>query len=227
MPITDNEITEYCENMEHGVILCIGSGKQLKTGTMFAIGDQVQNFKDRASLFYRYPVDNTKQLRAIFPDISKPDLIHKLGNSTPNDSKIYFDDLSQELQARGSGLNTEITKFQPKISHKRIIEFGTVQNTANTDIAFFRDQDLIMMHKWTHPTAISFERQEFARDCMIGNKKIIEAYNWLKGHGQNINPLYLSWVPRWHRILILIPPEWYGRRHTHALRYATDGVIGI
>jgi len=209
---------DYIDGLDAAVILIVGSGKMFKTGTMFSILNTCPTLSARLKAMYRYPVCD-KALKKMFPPWA--DLIYSaecLDEVQPG-SILILDDLSRLFGSRGSGGNKDLQENQPAISHKSILEIGTVQNLSNSDIAFFRDQDLIRIYKLMRPDAIAFERDEFAQDALTANLQITRAADYLRERGQEINPLYLSWVPTFHRVIYIEPPAWYGRAHTHVLRH--------
>jgi len=223
---------DYLDGLDAAVILIVGSGKMFKTGTMFSLLNACPTLGNRLKALYKYPVPE-KLLERMFPpwknSIYKADTLQDV---LP-ESVLIIDDLSRMLGSRGSGANKDLQENQPEISHKSVVEIGTVQNLSNADIALFRDQDLIRIYKYSRADAISFERPEFMKDSLTANYQIARAVNVLKERGQEINQLYLSWIPRFHRLIYLDPPNWYGRAHTHVLRYdlpdedGDDNVPGV
>lgn len=68
------------------------------------------------------------------------------------------------------------------ISHKDILLMLTLQNTSNVDLAFFRDQDVVMIHKKMHDVAVSNEREEFQLQCQMANILIDECSAPINSH---------------------------------------------
>ena len=207
-----SEILNYLDNMKHGVVFFVGSGKTFKTGTMFSVWEhpQCRNLRDRIKAFYDPPIAAEKFL----PKDQHPMTITDIFNA-PARSILVLDDMPVTQQSRGSGMNKRPQQLQGVISQKKIVIHGTLQTIASGDIAFLRDQEAIFIHKWMHPSAIKYEREEYQNQCATANRKIYHVHRALREKGLRINPLYISWVPDFNKALILDPPAWYNEDIAH------------
>ena len=200
---------DYINEMPHGVIAILGSGKTFKSGTLYSLLDYCPGLMARKKAFYKFP--NVKEL---FPSSLKSYTVDDLDDVEP-DSICIIEDANRVYPSRGSASKSDLQEWMGIISHKDILVMLTVQNTSNTDLAFFRDQNFIMLHKKMNATAISYEREEFRVNCQRANL-LIDQYSAL----HNVPYHYVTYLPDFDEILILDhPPEWYGYDQSHALRY--------
>lgn len=199
---------EYINNMNHGVVSLLGSGKTFKSGTMYTLLDSLPKLKKRKKAFFKFP-----SVDELFKDA---DLnvysVNDLWDVEP-DSILIIEDANRVFPSRSSSKTADLQEFLGVISHKDILIFLTVQNTSNTDIAFFRDQDVIFLHKKMNLTAIKYEREEFRMNCTWSNVLIDQT---AKKH--NIEPLFISYVSTGELIYLPNVPTWYNETISHALR---------
>ena len=195
--------------MPHGVIAILGSGKTFKSGTLYSLFDYCPCLMSRRKAFYKFPsVDN------LFPYSLKSYTVNDFDDVDP-DSICVIEDANRVFPSRSSARTSELQEWMGIISHKDILVMLTVQNTSNTDLAFFRDQNVVMLHKKMNPTAISYERDEFKVNCQRANL-LIDQYS----AQYNVPYHYVSYLPDFDQVLILDkPPSWYGYDQSHALRY--------
>lgn len=206
----------YINGMSHGVVPIVGSGKQFKSGTMYDLLSTLPSLCSRKKAFYKFP-----SVRELFPSFMKGYPVDNLWDVEP-DSILVIEDANRVFPSRASSKATDLQEFLGVISHKDILIFLTIQNTSNTDMAFFRDQDIVFLHKRMDLVGIQYEREELQHHCSIGNI-IIENTALIEG----VNPLYVTYVPRFASTIILDnPPSWYGFIQSHALRnYDPRGVV--
>lgn len=197
---------DYLQTMSYGVVSILGSGKTFKSGTMYSLFDYVPALRDRRKAFLNFSGLDT------FPAGYGVE-ISSVWEAEP-DSILVIEDANRLFPSRASGKSSDLQEFLGIISHKDILIFLTVQNTANTDMAFFRDQDSILIHKRMSPSAICYERPEIASSCLDANAFMGD---FCSSSGVDFH--LVSYVPRFQEILVLEdPPSWYGWEQSHALR---------
>lgn len=201
---------DYIDSMRHGVVVFLGSGKTFKSGTMYSLLDYCPHLRGRRKAFYDFPIG----LGGLFPSSMKAYEVHDVWDIEP-DSIAVFEDANRLFGSRSSSRDTTIPEWLGVISHKDILVMLTVQNTANTDQAFFRDQDVVVVHKRMSPDGIRYERPEFQASCEWANVIIDDTAREL-----GVDWHMISYVPRFGERLIVdgIVPDWYGERQSHALR---------
>lgn len=206
--MSSDSCIDYINNMPHGVVAILGSGKTFKSGTLYSLLDYCPNLMSRKKAFYEFP-----SVEKLFPASLKAYVVEDLDDVEP-DSICIIEDANRVYPSRSSARTLDLQKWMGLISHKDILVMLTVQNTSNTDLAFFRDQDVIMVHKKMNPTAILYERDEFKVNCQRAN---ILIDNYAAEYGLTYH--YLSYLPDFDQVLILDnPPKWYGYDQSHALR---------
>lgn len=194
--------------MPHGVIAILGSGKTFKSGTLYSLLDYCPGLMSRKKAFYEFP-----SVEKLFPSSLKAYVVEDLDDVEP-DSICIIEDANRVYPSRSSVRTLDLQKWMGVISHKDILVMLTVQNTSNTDLAFFRDQNVVMLHKKMNTTAIQYERDEFKVNCQRANF-LIDQYSVQ----YNVPYHYVSYLPDFDQILILDkPPSWYGYAQSHALR---------
>lgn len=198
---------DYINSMPHGIVSILGSGKTFKSGTLYTLLDSCPGLKSRPIAFYRFPNST-----ALFPYKNQYN-IDDFDEVEP-DSVCVIEDANRIFPSRSSSRYADIQEWMGIISHKDILLMLTLQNTSNVDLAFFRDQDVVMIHKKMHNVAVSNEREEFQLQCQMANILIDECSAAYKQP-----PHYISYVPKFNRLLLLDhPPVWYGYDQSHALR---------
>lgn len=202
----ESETLAYLDSMSYGVVSVLGSGKTFKSGTMYSIFDYVPSLRSRPKAFLRFSGLD------VFPDgYGYP--VDSLWDAEPG-SILVIEDANRIFPSRASGRTADLQEFLGLISHKDILVFLTIQNTANTDMAFFRDQDSVLIHKRMSPAAVSYERPEIAGSCLDANAYMAD-FCRLTGADWHL----VSYIPRFHECLWLSdPPSWYGWLQSHALR---------
>jgi len=202
------DVLSYLDSMAHGVVPIVGSGKQYKSGTMYALLSVLPSLRARKKAFYKFPA-----VRELFPSFVRGYPVDNLWDVEPG-SILVIEDANRVFPSRASSKVVDLQEFLGVISHKDILVFVTVQNTSNTDLAFFRDQDIVFLHKRMSPVGIQYEREELQHHCSIANI-IIET----TAQRENVNPLMVTYVPRFASTIVIDdPPSWYGFAQSHALR---------
>lgn len=198
---------DYINKMNHGVVVILGSGKTFKSGTLYSLLEYCPDFRNRRKAFYKFPA-----VYDLFPSELLGYSVNKLNDIEP-DSICIIEDANRVFPSRSSK-SPVLQEFLGIISHKDILIFLTVQNTANTDLAFFRDQDVVFLHKKMNETGLQNEREEISMKCKWANQVIDEV-----SCSYNISPHYVSYASDFGQALILNhPPSWYGYEQSHALR---------
>ena len=197
---------EYLEHMNYGVVPIIGSGKTFKSGTMYSLFRYVPSLRSRSKAFLNFSgLEN-------FP-YGYGRCINDIWDTEP-DEILVIEDANRLFPSRMSGHSSSIQEFMGIISHKDILVFLTVQNTSNTDQAFFRDQDSVSIHKRMNPTSIGFERPEIASYCSSANSLMADFC-----HRTGADYHLVSYIPRFNEVMWLDdPPSWYDWNCSHALR---------
>lgn len=203
-----SSILAYIDGMDHGVIDIVGRGKTFKSGTLYSLFEYCPRLMARSKAFYRFPDVS------VFPEHLRAYSVDHFDDVIPG-SILIIEDANRVFPSRNSSRNPELQEFMGLISHKDILVILTVQNTNNTDIAFFRDQDIVTIHKLMNPSAIANERPELQAHCLYANLVIDSVSKAL-----NVTHHYVSYVPRWSdKVLVMDrPPAYYGPEISHALR---------
>ena len=202
-----NECLDYINGMPHGVVAILGSGKTFKSGTLYTLLDSCPGLKSRPIAFYKFP--NVKELFPFETQYSIEDF-----DDVEPDSICVVEDANRIFPSRSSSKFADIQEWMGIISHKDILLMLTLQNTSNVDLAFFRDQDVVLIHKKMHDVAVRNEREEFQLSCQMANILIDECSN-----AYNVPYHYISYVPKFNHLMILDhPPVWHGYEQSHALR---------
>lgn len=204
-----NRTLDYIANMDHGVIVFLGSGKTFKSGTMYSLLWGLPSLRERPKAFFRFP-----GLEDLFPEELGAYAVEDLWEVRPG-SIAVIEDANRLFPSRSSARSVDVQEWLGIISHKDILVMLTVQNTSNTDLAFFRDQDVVVVHKKMSPDGIQYERPEFQVSCQWANV-LIDDYSRRYGVDWHV----VSYVPRFGSMLILdgMVPSWYGYEQSHALR---------
>ena len=204
--MSESPTLRYLEGMNYGVIPIVGSGKTFKSGTLYSLFEYVSSFRRRDKAFLRF-----SGLEHFPPGYGYR--VDDIWDCEP-DSILVVEDANRLFPSRASARSSDLQEFLGIISHKDIVIVLTIQNTANSDVAWFRDQDSVSIYKRMNPASVVFERPEIASYCADAN-----AYmgDFCKATGADWH--LVSYVPRFHEVMYLdTPPEWYGWAQSHALR---------
>ena len=197
---------DYLSDMSYGVVSIVGSGKTFKSGTMYSLFEYVPELRKRKKMFLHF-----SGLELFPEDYGIP--ISDIWDAEP-DSILIVEDANRLYPSRSSSRSSDLQEFLGIISHKDILIFLTVQNTANTDMAWFRDQDSITIYKRMYAASVIYERPEIASFAADANVYIND---YCSRTGADFH--LVSYVPRFNEILYLRdPPSWYGWDQSHALR---------
>lgn len=149
-------------SLRHGIIGICASGKMGKSALAHTIAALV--FSDRVHYLYETAeVDLT-----MFPGYIR---IDNVDDAEPG-SVVVIEDLARLFHARGSGNDASLPKWLGIISHKDIVVIFTIQNFSEADIALFRSQNFIELHKIMHDEDLQFERDEFREKQLTANLMI-------------------------------------------------------
>jgi len=203
---SDSPTLRFLDSMNYGVVAILGSGKTFKSGTMYTILNEVPSLKKRNKAFLKFSG------LEYFP----PGYGHNVTDywDVEPGSILIIEDANRLFPSRQSSKAPDLQEFIGIISHKDILIFLTTQNTANVDMAFFRDQDNLLIHKYMNPLSIAYEREEITSYCQDANRMICE-----KSYEKKVDWHYLSYVPMFSECLILDHPVgFYNWNISHSLR---------
>lgn len=208
MRINEDSLTlEYLDSMDYGVVPIVGSGKTFKSGTMYSLFEYVESFRNRRKAFLKFSG------LELFPD-NYGTVVDDVWDVEP-DSILVVEDANRLFPSRSSSRSSDLQEFLGLISHKDIVVVLTIQNTANSDVAWFRDQDSVLICKRMNPSSVQFERPEIASYCADANAYMSD---FCDATGADWH--LVSYVPRFHEVLHLPDvPSWYGWEQSHALRH--------
>ena len=159
-----SRLLDELSTMPHGIIGISASGKQGKSALAFAIACMTPGIRDRP----RYLFETAQADLGCFPGF---ECITDLDDAPPG-SVVVIEDLGRIFAARGSAQNAVLPRWLGVISHKNIIVIFTIQNLSDADIALFRSQNFIELHKIMHDEDIEFERPEFREASTYANLMI-------------------------------------------------------
>lgn len=202
---SESPTLNYLDSMNYGVVCILGSGKTFKSGTMYTILDEVPSLKKRPKAFLKFSG------LEYFPK----DYGHNVTDywDVEPGSILIIEDANRLFPSRSSSKTPDIQEFIGLISHKDILIFLTTQCTANVDMAFFRDQENLIIHKYMSPLSIAYERPECASFCQDANRMIYEV-----SYKKQVDWHYISYVPMFSECLILDQPVgFYGWEISHSL----------
>lgn len=154
-------LSELC-SLRHGIIGICASGKMGKSALAHTLAAMV--YPDRVKYLYE-----TAQVDlSMFPGYIR---IDSVDDAEPG-SVVLIEDLGRLFHARGSGQDASLPRWLGIISHKNIIVIFTIQNFSDADIALFRSQNFIELHKLMHDEDLQFERDEFREKQLTANLMI-------------------------------------------------------
>lgn len=203
---TGSRAVDYISQMEHGVLVVVGSGKQGKSCSLHSL--IAMCFPDRPKCI----------MDPLFYDVRMfPGYRHA---SEPGDVRIgsvcIIEDVNRVFNSRGSSRNQLLQEWLGIISHKSILVAITTQSMAGTDMEFLRSQDAIAIHKRMHSEDIAFERPEFATNQVMANEWISRA---CIRHPQ-VEPRAWCFLPRFNECVSIPKVNWWGYANSHMLRGA-------
>lgn len=190
--------------MDHGIIICVGSGKQGKSCTMHSLINLC--FPDRP----KYLLDTMNVDPSVFPGYS----VAHTPDEIPVGAIAIIEDVNRVFHSRGSGKDATLQKWLGVISHKSNIVCITTQSMASTDIEFLRSQDVIIMNKRMHDEDIAFERPEFRNNQMVANE-------WIRRSiASFLETDERAWTffPRFNECVSIPMVPWWTFRNSHMFR---------
>jgi len=195
---------DYIKGMEHGLIIAVGSGKQGKSCSLHSL--IALCWKDR-------PV---YMLDPLVYDISMFPGYHRISETKriPIGAVVVIEDVNRIFHSRGSSKNTDIQGWLSIISHKSNVVCVTTQNMADTDVAFVRSQDCILMNKYMHEEDLMFERPEFKLGQAMANLWIDRSE---KAYPRTDRRAW-CFFPRFNECVAIPKVEWWTYRNSHMLR---------
>lgn len=161
MPKASSRLLSELETMRHGIIGICASGKQGKSALAHTIVNCVPNFASRPHYLY----ETAEVDLSMFPGYI---LTHDV-DEIPSGSVVLIEDLGRIFHSRGSGNLAELPRWLGIISHKSIVVVFTIQNFSDADIALFRSQNFIELHKLMFDEDLGFEREEFRANQTMAN----------------------------------------------------------
>ncbi|MBR6213579.1 MAG: hypothetical protein IKQ67_02910 [Candidatus Methanomethylophilaceae archaeon] len=195
---------DYISAMEHGVIIAVGSGKQGKSCSLHSL--LAYCHPDRP----KYLLDTLDFDVSVFPGYR---LVSKTSD-IPVGSAVVIEDVNRIFQSRGSSKRGDIQGWLSIISHKSIIIAITTQNLADTDIAFLRSQDAIVMNKWMHHEDLQFERPEFRFQQSAAN----DAIDLANAMNPDVDRRAWCYFPRFEEVVSIPKVDWWSYANSHMFR---------
>ena len=199
-----SEAIEYIKGMEHGLIIAVGSGKQGKSCSVHSL------------IAYCWPDRPVYLLDPLDYDISMFPGYRKVSHTRdiPVGAVTVIEDVNRIFQSRGSSRNTGIQGWLSVISHKSNVVCLTTQNMADTDIAFVRSQDAVILNKYMHEEDLNFERPEFRVGQAMANRWIDIA------NAKHPETDRRAWCffPRFNECIAIPKVSWWTYRNSHMLR---------
>ncbi len=201
---------EYVRNMEHGVIIAVGSGKQGKSCSLHSLIDLCWSDRDV------YMLDRMDYDISMFPGYR----LVKTAAEIPVGSVVIIEDVNRVFHSRGSSKDPTLQKWLGIISHKSTVVCITTQSMAGTDIEFVRSQDAVVMCKRMHSEDLAFERPEFRTNQALANHWIDHA---VSTH-PDVDERAWCFFPRFNECVSIPKVDWWTYRNSHMLRDVTVGV---
>lgn len=190
--------------MPHGIIGIVASGKQGKSALAFTIAELV--YPDRP----HYLFETADADLSCFPGFS---LVTEFDDIPPG-SVVIIEDLGRIFHSRTSGHDSSLPRWLGIISHKSILVIFTIQNLSDADIALFRSQNFIHLHKMMYDEDLAFERAEFREDQIMANLMIRRFSN----EHPDVPLKSLVYSPRHSEVTSWPLVGWWSDRCAHFLR---------
>ncbi|MBE6522555.1 MAG: hypothetical protein E7Z62_05455 [Thermoplasmata archaeon] len=199
-----SETIDYIKGMEHGLIIAVGSGKQGKSCSVHSL------------IAYCWPKRPVYMLDPLDYDVSMFPGYYKVKRTCdiPVGAVAVIEDVNRIFQSRGSSKNTNIQGWLSIISHKSNVVCITTQNMADTDIAFVRSQDAVLLHKYMHQEDLQFERPEYRLEQAVANRWIDIA----NAHNPETDRRAWCFFPRFNECIAIPKVGWWTYRNSHMLR---------
>lgn len=197
--------------MRHGIIGICASGKQGKSALAHTIVNCVPNLASRPHYLYETAEVDLR----MFPGYI---LTHDVDEIPPG-SVVLIEDLGRIFHSRGSGNSAELPKWLGIISHKDIVVVFTIQNFSDADIALFRSQNFIELHKVMFDEDLNFEREEFRENQNVAN---IMIRRFAVEHPE-VPMISMVFSPRHSEVTAWPLVSWWNDECAHFLRDAKVG----
>jgi len=204
MTVQRSKAIDYIRDMEHGIIIAVGSGKQGKSCSLHSL--IAMCWPDRP----KYMLDTLTYDVSIFPGYT---LVSKTSD-IPVNAIVVIEDVNRIFQSRGSSKRTDLQGWLSIISHKSIVVCITTQNLADTDIAFLRSQDAVVMCKYMHQEDLQFERPEFRQSQASANFWIDVA----NARFPRVDRRAWCYFPRFEDCVAVQKVPWWTYRNSHMFR---------
>ena len=202
--MSENRSIPSISAMDHGIMICVGSGKQGKSCTLHSLVDIC--FPGRK----KYLLDTSRVDISIFPGYGLAHVVDDI----PVGAVAVIEDVNRVFHSRGSSKDPTLQKWLGVISHKSNVVCITTQSMASTDIEFLRSQDVILVQKRMFPEDIEFERPEFRPGQMIANEWIRRACSQYP----EVDGRAWSFLPRFNECIAIPPVPWWSFANSHMLR---------
>ena len=195
---------EYVSEMEHGLVIAVGSGKQGKSCSLHSL--IAMCWPGRPV----YMLDPMEYDVSMFPGYRRVAEAKEI----PVGAVVVIEDVNRIFHSRGSSKNTDIQGWLSIISHRSNVVCLTTQNMADTDIAFVRSQDVVVMNKRMHEEDLMFERPEFKDSQATANFWIDRACAL---HPRTDRRAW-CFFPRFRECVSIPKVPWWSYRNSHMLR---------
>lgn len=205
--MTASVAVDYVRGMEHGVLVAVGSGKQGKSCSLHSL--LALALPDRP----KYLVDPAAYDVGIFPGY------RKVGRAAevPVGAVAIIEDVNRVFHSRGSGKDPTLQQWLGIISHKSIVVAVTTQTMADTDVAFLRSQDAVVLHKYMHAEDLDFERPEFRTAQAVADVRILRC---AREHPETDRRAW-CFFPRFNELAAIPSVPWWTYANSHMLREAS------
>lgn len=201
-----SRLLDEISTMPHGIIGICASGKMGKSALAFAIATLVPGLKDRPHYLYETADADV----SCFPDFH---LVTDL-DDIPCGSVAIIEDLGRIFGSRGSAQQQNLPRWLGIISHKRIVVIFTIQSFSDADIALFRSQNFIELHKIMWEEDLDFERPEFRESASYANLVI----NRFALEHPDIPRQAMVFSPRYSEVVAFPLCPWWSDDCAHFLR---------
>ncbi|MBQ8179504.1 MAG: hypothetical protein IJ026_03545 [Candidatus Methanomethylophilaceae archaeon] len=197
---------DYISRMEHGVVIAVGSGKQGKSCSLHSLISLCWPDREKCLL------DQMEYDVSVFPGytrVSSP-------SEVPVGSVVVVEDVNRVFHSRGSSRDATLQRWLGIISHRSNVVCITTQSMADTDVAFVRSQDAVVMHKRMHEEDLAFERPEFRVNQALANHWISRSI----GRHPDIDERAWCFFPRFRETVPVPKVDWWSYANSHMLREA-------
>ncbi|MDO5862476.1 MAG: hypothetical protein Q4Q58_06780 [Thermoplasmata archaeon] len=195
---------EYISEMEHGVIIAVGSGKQGKSCSLHSL---IALCWPGRPVFLLDPMVYDISMFPGYGRVSSPAQV-------PVGAVAVIEDVNRVFHSRGSSKDATLQRWLGIISHRSNVVCITTQSMAATDLEFMRSQDAVVMCKRMHAEDLSFERPEFRTNQAMANIWIDHA---AAAHPE-VSDRAWSFFPRFNEVVSIPMVPWWSYRNSHMLR---------